>query len=348
MNRKLTRALIKRGLFILLGIALWAQAATLPPGFNMAAVPVTSQSAADLHPALVKAFAQVLVKISGNSQITTLPGIQSQLANADRFSQKYRYVDSNLQVVFDEHALITLLAQAEQPIWLSRPIILLWLTVNGKPLAATANPPDSAMTALQTDADARGLPVLFPKMDAADQADWQAKTGGTAYDQSALAKIAARYQVPAILYAELTQAQDQSWVVDWFLVWGDQTLQWRNNGAEPDVLQAGVDKVADLMGKQLAVSLNQQDANNLWLAVLGINNLADYSAMLAAIKQPQPVLGVEVKDIGSNGVLLQVTTTGTGKDALIAALASNSHFSPVSESAGSKKESADVLHYQWK
>ena len=333
---------------ILSGMVLYAQAATLPQGFNMATVPVASQSTADLHPALVKAFTQVLIKISGNSQITTLPGIQPQLANADRFAQKYRYIGSNLQVVFDDHALITLLAQAQQPVWLLRPTVLIWLSVSGHPpLVSGVNPPDPALTYLQNDTDARGLPVIFPKMDANDQADWQAKTSDKPLDQAALAKIVGRYQVPAILYGELTQAADQSWGVDWFWVWGDQTLQWHSSGAEPDVLQAGIDKIADLMGSRLAVSLNQQDANNLWLAVLDIHNLADYSSMLAVIKQSSPVLGVDVKDVGSNGVLLQVTTTGEGEAALQAALANNPHFVPVP--ADPKAQPADnVLRYQWK
>lgn len=342
MMRRLSRVFC--GL-VLGAVVLGAHAATLPQGFNMATVPVASQSSADLHPALVKAFTAVLVKISGNSQITNLPGIQSQLANADRFAQKYRYLDSNIQVVFDEHALITLLAQSQQPVWLSRPTVLVWLAVSGHPpLAAGATPADPAQTYLQSDADARGLPVLFPKMDASDQADWQSKTNNAPLTQAALAKIAARYQVPAILYGELTQAADQSWGVDWLWVWGDQTLQWHNNGVEADVLQAGVDKIADAMGSRLAVSLNQQDANNLWLAVLGVHNLADYSAVLAAIKQSAPVLGVDVKDVGSEGVLLQVTTTGAGPAALQAALANNPHFT----AATADSATDTVLHYQWK
>lgn len=344
MCRKL--CLIISGL-LLLGNVVWAQAATLPPGLNTATVPVASQSPADLRPAILNAFSQVLIKISGNSRIASLPGIQQQLATADRFAQKYRYIDGNLQVAFDQRALITLLAEAQQPVWLSaRPATLIWLSVSGQtPLttAAAPNPPNPLTAMLQSDADARAIPVVFPTMTGDDQTDWSAKMSGTVFNQQALEKIALRYQQPAILYGELTQAADQSWAADWFLVWRGQTWQWRNNGAQPAVLQAGVDKVADLMGSQLAVNLNQEDANNFWLAVLGINNLADYSAMLEALKQCQPVLGVVVQDVGSHGVLLQVTTIGEGADALKSALAANPHFTALTTT-----DNTQALHYQWK
>lgn len=344
MFRMLCRVLC--GLLLLGNIAL-TQAATLPPGLNTATVPITSQSPADLHAALVNAFSQVLVKISGNSRITSLPGIQQQLATADRFAQKYRYVDGNLQVAFDPRALITLLAQAQQPVWLSiRPVTLVWLSVGGQaPLTAAAaapNTPNPVVAMLQGDADARAIPIAFPTMTADDQADWNAKTSGTAFNQPILEKIAQRYQQPAILYGEMAQAADQSWSTNWFLVWRGQTWQWRNDGTQAVVLQAGIDKVADLMGSQLAVNLNQEDANNFWLAILGVNNLADYSAMLDALKLCQPVLGVMVQDVGSHGVLLQVTTIGDNADSLTSALAANPHFTPL------QTTDTQALHYQWK
>ena len=94
---------------ILLSILVLAgEAATIPPDLNTAVVPVASQSPADLHQALVIALNQVLVKLSGNSQITALPGMTQQLANVEKFVQTYHYDGPTVQVTFDQHALITL------------------------------------------------------------------------------------------------------------------------------------------------------------------------------------------------------------------------------------------------
>lgn len=317
----------------------------MPPDLNSATVPVASQSTTDLHPALVAAFNQALIKITGNSAIVNLADVQKQLPSVEKFVQKYSYLDSSVKVTFDQHALVTLLVQAQQPIWLSaRPASLLWVSVNGQPpLTVPAdNSLNAPVAALQNSAANRAIPIVFPTMDANDQAAWQAKTSGTALDQAALTQIAARYQTPALLYGELTQAPDQSWTANWFLVWRAQTWQWRNDGAEDAVLQAGIDKMTDVMGSQLAINLDQQAANTLWVAIMGVNNLNDYNAVLTALKEFQPILGISVQDVGSHGVLLQVTTVGEGPDALKQALAASPHFTPLPAQA------TEVLTYQWK
>ncbi len=319
----------------LLGNVVLAQAATLPPGFNIATIPVTSQSPTDLHNAMVKAFSQVLVKISGNSQILTTPAIQAQLANPEKFSQKYSYLGGNAQITFDERALITLLAEAQQPVWLSaRPTTLIWLSMNGQA-------PGAASTEFQSSADGRAIPIAFPNMTPDDQADWKAKTNGAAFDQSSLEKIAARYQQPAILYGEFTQT-DANWNANWTFVWRGQIWQWHDAGSQPGWQQAAIDKIADIMGGQLAVNLNQQDANSNWLAVMGVSNLTDYLTVLNTLKQFPAVLGVVVQDVGSKGLLLQVTTMGQGADTLKSALDANPHFAVLSST------DTQALHYQWK
>jgi hypothetical protein len=316
MREKLCQLLV--GLLFLCGfLPAWADTA---PNFSTITVPVVSRSPADLHTAMAAAFARAMIKISGNSQVMSVAAIQQQIPVVERFVQKYSYLDSEVQVTFDQRALLALLIQAQQPVWVSaRPATLIWLSVNGQPPAPpSANP---ILAILQRDAVGRGIPVIFPSME----------------------KLAAHYQAPAILNGELTQQPDQSWTVGWSLVWHGQLWQWRNDGAQEVILQAGIDRLADLMGSQLAVSLNQQAANNLWLAILGINNLTDYNTVLGTVKQLQPVLGIAVQDVGSNGILLQVTSVGEGPAALKSALDSNHHFQP----EGGETAAADVLNYRW-
>jgi uncharacterized protein len=344
MCRRLLSKLIF-GLLFLCGFSL-ASAAESPSSFNVATAPAPDHSEAALHAAMATAFSQVLIKISGNSRIMTVPEIQQQLSAVEKFVQKYSYSDSGVQVTFDQRALLALLIQAQQPVWVTaRPATVLWLSVNGlPPVASASQPADLVNVALQRNAAARAIPVILPAMDSDDQAVWQTKSPGAALDQPALEKIATHYQAPAILNGELSQKPDQSWTANWSLVWRGQVWQWRNDGSQEAVLQSGIDRLADLLGSQLAISLNQQVANSLWLAILGITNLTDYNTVLAAIKQLQPVLSVTVQDVGSHGVLLQVTTVNEGEDALKKALAGNPHFA----AANAFTEAADVLNYQWK
>lgn len=326
----------------------WALADTVPAELSTVTVPVTSQSPADLHPALVNAFSQVLIKISGNSTIAAVPSIQQQLNNAEKFVQKYSYVGANVQVSFDQQALINLLAQTKQPIWLSaRPATLIWLSINGQP-PLTATPADNpSLLLLQNDAENRAIAIRFPVMDSNDQADWQAKIAGAELDQTALQKIADRYQAPAILSGQLAQAADQSWTADWLFVWRNQIWQWRNSGTQAEVLQQSIDKLTDLMAAQLAINLSQQAANTVWLAVLGINNLTDYDLALRTLKQLPPVLGVTVQDVGSQGILVQITTASAGTEAVKQALTASRHFTPGPPDANANAAATEVLQYRW-
>lgn len=312
---------------------------------NRAVVPVASQSSADLHPALESAFSQVMIKMSGQSQIMTVPGIQKQLPFVEKFVQKYSYLDSNIKVTFDQHALVSLLSETQQPIWLStRPSTLIWLSVNDlAPVVLTPEDPDPRAVILQNNAAARAIPVVFPTIENSPSTAEQSETSGGALDQVALEKIAEHYETSAILYGQLKPGVDESGLVDWVFIWRGQTWVWHDEGAQTAILQAGIDKVADLMASQLAVNLSQGARHPLWLAILGINNLTDYNAALSMLKELPPVLGVIVQDVGSHGLLLQVTVTGEGEDPLKSALWASAHFKPLST-----ETSESVLSYEWR
>jgi len=66
-------------------------------------VPVQSTDSAERAKQISQALAQVLVKVSGNTAISSLPAVASQLAHADSFVQKYSYqreLKSGIEQVF--------------------------------------------------------------------------------------------------------------------------------------------------------------------------------------------------------------------------------------------------------
>lgn len=295
--------------------------------FATVSVPVASQSAADLHSALADALTQALVKISGNSNIGTVPEIKKQFRSVERLVQEYRYSDSTLQVRFDPRALVALLTEAGQPVWLSpRPVVL--VLINGAP---TARPAET----VETVAAARGIPVLMPA---------ETLESAAALDQAALGKMAAQYSAGAALDGALMQAPSESWIGEWLLVWRGQTWQWRSEGDSPEAaVQAAINRVADLMAEHLAVRLDQKALNNVWLAVMNISALPDYIQALRTIKELPTVMAVTVREVGSHGILLQVMISSESDQALKSALEGHPHFSPVQDTA----TASDVLNYRW-
>ncbi len=315
---------ILTGLFIFYSSLSWA--AVAPQGFNIGNVTVPSQSAVDLHPALEKAFEQVLIKLSGNSRIITVPEIQKQIALVDRYVQKYSYVDNNLIVTFDQRALINLLIEAQQPVWISeRPSSLIILNIANL---------DALMPLLQSVGNQRGLPLVFPNIPIEPS---------SASNQAALEKLGETYHTPVVLSGNLRPdpANNANWLGDWLLVWNTQTWQWSSNGSQEEVLREAVNKLADILASQLSIHLDQKTGNTFWVAVLGISQLTDYQNLLQTIKQLHPVLGLYVQDIGSHGVLIQVTAAGEGSDAFKQAMAINPHFNLVSDTSA-------LLTFHWR
>ncbi len=330
------------GLVLLANIAL-THADTSVDNLATASVAVSSQSAGDLHPALINAFIQSLIKISGNTEIGSVTAIKEQFPRVERFVQKYTYNGLTVTITFDRRALIALLTQAGQSVWSTkRPAVMIWLSKNGQNPIAKADA-DPIIAIFENNAERRGLPFTLPEMDKADQIVWQTMEGGSSVTQDLLEKIAEHYQAPAILFGQIQQGIQQVWIAQWFFVWRAQTWQWHNEALTQEaVVQAGVDKIADLMAKQLAVNLDQQPTNNLWMAVLDVNNLEDYSQVLSALKQLTPVMAISVQDVGTHGLLVRVTTTGEGNLDLKNALVASHHFTPLANQAF-----ADVLHYRW-
>src|SRR5438046_494087 len=99
-----------------------------------AEVPVASQLPEVRNAVLPAALAQVIVKISGDSQALENPEIKSALQNADTWLQAFSYVpateDQPRQLIahFSPKAVNKLLHNAEVAVWgENRPVILGWI-----------------------------------------------------------------------------------------------------------------------------------------------------------------------------------------------------------------------------
>src|SRR3989339_1764491 len=114
---------------------------------NTAQLPVADHSSQALNQAFSTAFDDVLIKMTGNPSIGTLPAIQSAKSNIKRYVQSFNYVTQTpkasiaegqsiqtaqlfLQITFDKTALKHLIQQAGQTIWdPNRPQTLVWIKI---------------------------------------------------------------------------------------------------------------------------------------------------------------------------------------------------------------------------
>ena len=92
------------------------------------------------------------------------------------------------------------------------------------------------------------------------------------------------------------------------------------------ILQTGLDAAIDRMAGHMATLQNTDLQATVLLYVTGVNNLTDYSAVLAQLKKLDLVSDVKVTDMSQNSLLLQVAVAGDTA-ALQRALNSLSQFS---------------------
>ncbi len=299
---------------------------------NVFTVPITEQSRANIHSDLGKAFLGVLIKISGNEDIASVKGVKEALPNVEKFVQQYSYTDTGLEVIFNTTKLTAFLGQLGQPIWNNpRPNTLLWITTSSGALPMSESTLPALTSAFKASAEQRGIQLIFPQINSLESSDTKD-----------LLKIAENYQCPALLSGELTEQSDQTVVIKWSFIWNGQTWQWQDAGVSASAsITAGVNKIADLMAKQLASNPDLQAVHNTWLAIMDISSLESYQNMLQELYKLNLIVAISTKEVGSQGVLLQITTHADS-DALKSALDKDAHFAVIQQTS-----SQPVLHYRW-
>ncbi len=237
-----------------------------------------------------RALAQVLIRITGQSDIITRPEVQQALRQAGRLVFRFRFYQPEnapagepprVEVGFDPDGVRTLMRRLSLPWWPAQRPELLWLTVvdyqGTRSLVNEENLPE-LREALQT-ARERGLPLTLPLLDLQDQQQLSAVELWAGFTDR-LEQVYPRYGADGWLLLRL-QPQGQAWKARWQLhVPGLEPplfQQWQDVGLELDALLAtGVDQASERLARRLAFHLSEQTAGALILNIAHLRKLNDW------------------------------------------------------------------------
>ena len=273
-------------------------------------ITVSTQNADERKNALMAAMRQVLLRISGRSIVLTITGIEEALATPTRYVQQYRYraqdVDSVianglpeqvLWVRFDENAINKLLRDNRMPVWgKTRPSVLLWMVVDNRKerILIGNNVAHAAGDVIREQASLRGIPLRFPLLDLADQANLTVGDVWGNFEDTIL-RASQRYQTEAVLVGRVYQTYSDSWNVRWTLYNGGRREGWDTRAESlAEVLIPGIDNTANTLAQQFTQSTTEQNDSSVLVQVLGIHNLASYNkatnylASLSVVSELQP------------------------------------------------------------
>lgn len=226
--------------------------------------------------AFAAALGEVLVRMTGRRDAASVPELVPLLEIAPRYAQQFRNpTPDTLWVAFDGKALATALGELGQPIWgAERPGTLVWLAVDaggGTRFVVPSQPELADEAALRERLDGaaarRGIPLVFPLMDAEDRsrASFAEVWGG--FDD-AIAEASSRYGADAVLLGRLAAGDfDRG---RWVLYSADDTERWVGG------IEDSVDRVADRFAARYAVVPSGRDAI-VTLVISGVESVEDYA-----------------------------------------------------------------------
>lgn len=297
-----------------------------------------------------KALQQVLVKVSGNTDIVRLeeskalnehiPSMLAQFGYQEEGSTRYYYA------LFDKRKINNALIAMQQPVWgATRPNTLIWLVNEKRRITSEhdiKSSQDSALSwGLKKAEMQRGIAVQFPLADLDDSIAINASDiTGRFYDSAS--KASQRYDTDYYVLAKLKPLASGKWRLNWQLVHVASNskvkpvvAQNSNNGSKSYVMSAMVSELADYYAKQFAIVENNGEKLTQSIQVDGINSLENLTQLNRLLASLNAIESFEVTRIDAEQINLLVTLKGS--------LASLNN----ALNAQTKLVQSSAFHYQW-
>ncbi|MEM7291769.1 MAG: DUF2066 domain-containing protein [Pseudomonadota bacterium] len=344
-------------------------------------VAVTGQDALERRRGFRLALESVLVKLTGDGAVATLPQLETLMRNAQTHVAQFRYVSLErpgagstednaqsgadrsgsaeltpitptsaepthiLDVTFVEASLNRALNDIGLPLWgAERPETLLWLAVQerSRRYILASGGNSAVQISLDQVARKRALPVLLPLMDLQDQAAVKFSDVRGGFS-GRVQDASARYEVNTVLTGSLRDLGN-GWTARWVLYSGNRLFEWQARGATiDDVLTVGMEGLANQLASRFSIAVNYSQSSVLNIRVDDIDSLDDYARVLAYLEGLAVVERVNVERIEANVGYFRLNTLGDLAD-LRSAVALNTVLLPAEDEVASASQDA-AIHY---
>ena len=321
-------------LVLLLVVAQKLDAVTLE---NLYQAEVLSESQSDAQRRIdaSEGLSQVLIRVSGRSDILQNPVIVAALKTPEQYYSEFSYarVEAGndeaaalpqpgldplpaetprqvMRIRFAPSLIAKILREADLPVWGSnRPSVLSWMAIDdesGRQVLGEANPSLFAKTLNQA-ARARGVPLLLPLWDLEDSRGVSSSEIWGRF----LGRIEAaskRYSPDKILVFRAESEFSNQWRGDWSLGEGGQ---WRSGTvygeSQAQLATALVGVLASVLSEQYAVTSTRSEVR---LTVEGITEIQDYAEVSRYLEGLTQVMSVQPVRILTDMVEFKLRSEG--------------------------------------
>lgn len=287
---------------VMLGVLPWQAQAAEAVALYEAQVPVSSQTPEAQGKAVKEAFQKVLLKVIGNRQALAHAPLASLLEEASGLVQQFRYHTPEGEegalifwVRFDPLGVQQLLRQKALPIWRqSRPTLLLWMAVEDgrQRYLLDASTASAAVEVLKAQAEARGIPVIFPLWDLEDQSQLSFTDVWGNFPEPILS-ASNRYPAPVQLVGRLLRQEADHWQARWTLYGANEARGWRAEGELGQILRAGIDETVDVIAARVVPAIGNSSPSSVQVRVSGVTSFMDYARLSAYLGSLSPVTAIQ-------------------------------------------------------
>ena len=297
---------------------------------------VADQTAQSRSKGVDQALEQVLIKLTGNSKIMQLPGIQKAVSNTNNFIASVGYTKLlarspdelsdqpgfSLQVSFSAQAIDQLIRWAQLPILpAGRPKLVFWIVRDdaetGRQFVTEQAFPDFTQSFQQIMQD-RAMPYKLPALDLEDQLSLSVNEAWTLREQT-IEVASQRYGVDGWVLLRFFTTTSGQVRGSWTYKLGDQRGFDDVRGENAEVFVGlAVNKLVDSISSQLTY-VPQADTSKLVVQINQVDSFADYQAVLAQLQGLKLVRSSNVSAVEGDRLFVTVDIDG-GVDLLISAL----------------------------
>jgi len=278
-------------------------------------LPVPDQTTSQRLDIFKQAFRDVIVKVSGSTQVLDNPGLSRPLKSSARYVHQFRYITRKdeteesfdggqlfLRVAFNQDAIENLLRSNDIPVWgKERPgtLLLISYQLNKNTSIVSSDTTPEILQELDALAQKQGLPVLFPLLDLEDRLLFgvQDITGSNSEN---LALASARYSPDATLVGKISGQVGKGWRAQWQLNFSDRIYNWSFQSSSRQVLMSqAIAQLAQTLAQEYALESVPALDEDILFTVDQMLQLTDHVKVLAylqsldAVETVRPVLIVE-------------------------------------------------------
>jgi uncharacterized protein len=288
-----------------------------------AEAPLEGNDAQSRSDAYASAFSQVLARVTGLTEPMQSPRIAGLFPEPSHYVLQFRPGEDNtLWVTFDGDAIERILRGANLTFWGSdRPLTLVWLAVDWgqgeREIVAAGDPEQTAGEERSIDrnrllrervedaAMQRGIPVLFPLLDAEDRESVSFSDIWGGFDERLL-QASTRYDANSILIGRVRPDAGQGNRWSWYF--GGEQREW---SGQPE---GAIGMLADALASQFAIA-GDAPLDTLTLTISGIDSVAAYGAVQSFMEKLDLVDQLAIDTVIGDRVRYRIKAHG-GKERL--------------------------------